>query len=116
MVLVWVWIFALPMDLWDPKILESIGKTLGSFVKITETMRQGRYTSSACISVYMNIYEPLPESIELEYEGKICLHILDYEKIPFIFRRCHEYGHVYKIFPLIKPEQMQGKLIEETKG
>lgn len=87
------------MDFWDPDILEGIGNSLGRFVKIAETTYHRRHTSFARICVYMNISEPLPESIELEYEGKIWQQTLDYEHIPFRCRRCHEYGHLYKTCP-----------------
>lgn len=71
------------MDFWDPDILEGIGNALGSFVKIAETTCRGRYTYFSRICVYMNISEPLPKSIELEYEGNIWQQTLDYEHIPF---------------------------------
>ena len=56
----------------------------------------------------MNISEPLPENIELEYDGKIWL-LLDYEHIPFRCRRCHEYGHLYKSCPLNIVEQQSNR-------
>jgi hypothetical protein len=102
---VWVRLFGLPMDFWDPEILEGIGNSLGSFVKIVEATVRGRYTSFARICVYMNIFEPLPEMIELEYAGKVRQQLLDYEHIPFRCRRCHEYGHLYKSCPLNGPLQ-----------
>jgi hypothetical protein len=102
---VWVRLFGLPMDFWDPEILEGIGNSLGSFVKIVEATTRGRYTSFARICVYMNISEPLPDMIELEYAGKIWQQMLDYEHVPFRCRRCHEYGHLYKSCPLNSPLQ-----------
>lgn len=93
------------MDFLDPEILEGIGNSLGSFVKIADATARGRYTSFARICVYMNISEPLPEMIELECEGKVWMQLLDYEHIPFRCRRCHEYGHLYKSFPLNAAEQ-----------
>jgi len=53
----------------------------------------------------MNIAEPLPEMIELEYAGQVWQQLLDYEHIPFRCRRCHEYGHLYKSCPLNGPIQ-----------
>lgn len=34
---VWFRLIGLPMVFWDPDILEGIGNTIGSFVKIVET-------------------------------------------------------------------------------
>jgi len=58
---VWVRICRLPMNFWDPEILEGIGNTIGKFVKIPETTKRGRYTLYARICVYMNIEEPIPK-------------------------------------------------------
>ena len=102
---VWVRLFGLPMDFWDPEILEGIGNSLGTFVKIEDSTARGRYTSFARICVYMNISEPLPEMIELEYEGKVWMQLLDYEHLPFRCRCCHEYGNLYKSFPLNATEK-----------
>ena len=38
-------------------------------MKIDKTTCRGRYTYFSRICVYMNITEPLPESIKLEYQG-----------------------------------------------
>ena len=37
---VWVRLFGLPIDFWDPEILEGIGNSIGSFVKIAETTKK----------------------------------------------------------------------------
>ena len=59
------------MDFWDPEILEGIGNTIGSFVKIAETTKRGRYTSYARICVYMNIANPILDIVELEYHEEV---------------------------------------------
>jgi len=94
--LVWVRLFILYVDFWDPKILEGIGNSIGSFVKIFDSTRQGRYTSYAHIYVYMNITESLSKFIELEYWNEEWKQPLDYDHIPFCYRTCHEYNHLYK--------------------
>lgn len=62
---VWVRLFGLPMDFGDPEILER--NTIGSFVKIVESTKIGRYTSYVRICVYMNIANPIPGAVKLEY-------------------------------------------------
>lgn len=99
--------FGLPTDFWDPEILEGIGNTIGSFVKIAETTKRGRYTSYARICVYMNIADPILDIVELEYHEEVWQQTLDYEHIPFRCRRCHEYGHLYKECPLTIEEEEQ---------
>lgn len=68
---IWVRLFGLPVEFWDPEILEGIGNTIGDFVKIAEATKRGKYTSYARLCVYMNIAEPLPEFIELEYHDEV---------------------------------------------
>lgn len=68
---VWIRLFGLPIEFWDPKILEGIWNAVESFVKVAESTKRGRYTSYARICVYMNITEPLPDTIELEYHDEI---------------------------------------------
>ena len=102
---IWVRLFELPMDFWDPEILGGIENTIGSFVKIAETTKKGRYTSYARICVYMNISDSNPDTVELEYHEEVWQQTLDYEHIPFRCRRCHEYGHMFKECPLNTEEE-----------
>lgn len=68
---VWVRLFGLPDEFWDPEILEGIGNTIGSFVKIAEVTKRGKYNAYARICVYINLANPLPENIEIEYHDEI---------------------------------------------
>eukprot|EP00253_Pinus_taeda_P013833 PITA_13833 len=97
---VWVRLFSLPMDFLDLEILEGIGNMIGRFVKIIEMTKKGRYTSYTRICVYMNIVEPIPDLVELEYYEEVWKQTLDYEHMSFRCHRCHKYGHLFKEFPL----------------
>ena len=114
--LIWVRLFGLPVEFWNPKILEGIGNTIGAFVKVADTTRRGKFTSYARIRVYMNIAEPLPEHIELEYHDSVWQQPLDYEHIPFRCRFCHEYGHLARKCPLNKEEDYIRKPEEQHKA
>jgi hypothetical protein len=57
---VWIRMYSLPREFWEPEILEGIGNTLGSFVKISEVTKMTRYISYARICVYMNVANALP--------------------------------------------------------
>lgn len=61
----------LPLEFWDPEILEGIGNMIGRFVKIVETAKKGRCPSYARICVYINIAEPIPDTVELEYHEEV---------------------------------------------
>ena len=58
--------------------------------------------------MYMNIANPIPYSVELEYHEEVWQENLDYEHIPFRCCRCHEYGHLVKECP-IKMEEEERK-------
>jgi hypothetical protein len=47
----------------------------------------------------MNITNPLPGSLTLEYQDEEWVHTIDYEHIPFICRKFHEHGHLFRDFP-----------------
>lgn len=84
---IWVRLFVLLIEFWDREILEGIGNSIGTFVKVAESTKRGKYTSYARICVYMNIADPLPEFIEVEYHDEIWQQPIDYEHIPFRCRR-----------------------------
>jgi len=46
--------------------------------------------------VLLNISEGLKEYLNLKDLGRTTVQILDYEGVPFHYRRCHEYGHIIK--------------------
>jgi hypothetical protein len=80
---VWIHLYSLPQEYWHPEILEGIGNTLGSFVRIADTTLQGRYTSYARICVYLDVSKVLPASISLRFRDIEWIQTIDYEHIPF---------------------------------
>lgn len=97
---VWVRLFSLPAEFWDPSILEDIGNSIGIFVKMAEQTKLARYTSFARICVYMNISKDLPEAIKLTWQDEVWVQPLDYENLPFRCKICHEHGHLLRNYPL----------------
>lgn len=92
---------------WNSGILKYLrGSETRSVIlfKIAEAIKRGKYTSYAWLCVYMNIEEPLPEYVELECHDEVWQQQIDYEHIPFMCWRFHEYGHLYRQFPLSKEE------------
>lgn len=65
--------------------------------------------------MYMNIEEPLPEYIELEYHDEIWQQPIDYEHIPFRCRRCHEYGNLFRKYPQNKEVEITRTQEEEQR-
>eukprot|EP00253_Pinus_taeda_P008955 PITA_08955 len=111
----WVRLFGLPNEFWDPEILEGIGNSIGSFVKAAEATRRGKYNSCARICVYVNLAEPLPDHVEVEYHDEVWEKPVDYEHIPFRCRKCHEYGHLVRQCPLNKEDEQRRSQEEQQK-
>jgi peptide methionine sulfoxide reductase MsrB len=80
-----------------------IGNTIGQYRKASEAIKQRKYTSYACICVYMNIAKALPRAVILEYQDEDWSQTLDYEHISFRCRKCHEHGHLFRDCPLNQP-------------
>jgi hypothetical protein len=97
---VWIRLYSLPQEFWLEEVLAGIGNTIGIYVKSSEATKQRRYTSYACICVYLNIAKPLLGSIILEYHDEDWTQTIDYEHIPFRCRKCHEHGHLFRECPL----------------
>ena len=65
MALVWIWLFSLLGEYWDPDTLRDIGNALGEFIKVSEQTKVHRYTSFARICVYLDLLKELLEAINL---------------------------------------------------
>ena len=91
-VLVWVRLYSLPLDYWQPESLSTIGNKLGHFVKIYEATRRGKYTSFAHICVEMDLFGALLDEGILEVFDEEFVQTMDYEHVPFRCRKCHNMG------------------------
>ena len=50
----------------------------------------------------MDVSGALHEGLCLEYRDEDYFQAIDYEKIPFRYRKCHEHGHLIRECPLNK--------------
>jgi hypothetical protein len=87
-------LYYFPLEYWLPSTFEEIGNKLRKYVKTSEATLKGRYTSYAMIYIEMNVLGALLEAIILEFRDEEWIQSINYEKIPFICRRCHEHGNL----------------------
>ena len=92
--------YSLPAEYWDEDSLKDIGNGLGEFIKSAKEMKLRRYTSYACICIFMWLDRPLPGSVSLFHDDYEWVQPLDYEHVPFRCRRCHALGHLFRDYPL----------------
>ena len=81
-------------------------------------MKRIMYVLYARICVYLDISKVLPESIKLSWHDEEWLQAIDYEHILFYYRKCHEYGNIFRECPLnassLAPQLKNGE--KDTKG
>jgi len=61
------------------------------------------------ICVEMDVSGALHEGLWLEYRDEDYFQAIDYEKISFHCRKCHEHGHLIRECPLNKKKGYQTK-------
>jgi len=96
---VWIRLYSLPLDYWQPYPLKTTGNKLGHFLKISEATIKGKYTSFTRICVEMDLSGALLEEIILEVYDEEWVQKMYYEHIPFKCCKCHEHGHLFKDCP-----------------
>ena len=102
---VWIRIYSLLAEYWDEDSLKDIGNGLGEFIKSAEETKLRRYTSYACICIFMCLDMALLDSVSLFHDDYEWIQPLDYEHVPFHCRKCHALGHLFRDFPLnAKPQ------------
>lgn len=73
-----------------------IGNGLGRFIEKVDN--KGQYTCTR-IYVEVDLEAGLPEAVKLTVGEWHHYQKLDYEKLPFKCRTCHEHGHFQRNFP-----------------
>ena len=99
---VWIRLYSFPWEYWEEKSLQEIGNAIGEFVKVAEETKLCKHTSYARICVYMDLKQPLPDTVSFFHEDSEWVQVIDYEQVPFRCRKCHDIGHLYRDFPLNK--------------
>jgi hypothetical protein len=86
---------------------------LKKYVKTSKATLKGRYTSYTRICIEMDVLGVLPQAISLEFRDEEWIQSIDYEKILFQCRRCHEHGHLLREFPLNKKQETKNTKLQQ---
>jgi hypothetical protein len=108
---VWVRLPFLPLHCWNDETIKNIGNTLGRFIDRAEP--RDRLQSCARLCVEVDLEKGLPEAIQLTLDGWSYIQTVDYEKLPFKCKACHEYGHFAKNCPKATLENPENKAPEQ---
>lgn len=88
---VWVRLPHLPLHLWGEESVNAIGNAVGKYIDRCE--QKDNIHACARICVEVDLLKGLPEAIKIKVDQWTHIQKLDYEKIPFKCKVCHEYGH-----------------------
>jgi hypothetical protein len=102
---VWVRLSFLPLHCWNDETLRNIGNSLGKYIDRVEPREGIQACARLCVEV--DLEKGLPEAIQLTLDNWSYVQQVDYEKIPFKCKSCHEYGHFTKSCPQTKESQEQ---------
>ena len=61
----------------------------------------------------MDVFRALPEAIKLDFDDEFWLQPVDYEKIPFRCRWCHEYKHFIRNIQWIPMNRLKNTLFRK---
>ena len=88
---VWVWLPHLPLHCWGDDFVRAIGNAVGKFIDRSEPKDNMQACTKICVEV--DLGKGIPEVIKIKVDNWTHIQQLNYEKIPFKGKVCHEYGH-----------------------
>jgi hypothetical protein len=53
----------------------------------------------ACICIEFSLEKGFLEAVQITLDNRKHIQLVDYEKLPFKCKKCHEYGHFTKNYP-----------------
>ena len=106
---VWVRLYNLPLLFWNDQVLESIGNSIGRYVKTNMERIEVRIYTFSRICVEVDLSKGLPENIMLIYQQQKCLQPLDYENTTFRCRNSRMIGHIQNTCPEAKKANSKKK-------
>ncbi|KAL6493349.1 hypothetical protein OROGR_033108 [Orobanche gracilis] len=110
---IWVKIFALPLQWFDERALQTIGSLMGTYLKAdTLTINKSRL-EFARICVEIDLKNNPPEAVGVSCGSVLNEYTVEYEKLPKFCVHCHHVGHdvdeCYIKNPLLKPKTFTNK-------
>jgi hypothetical protein len=110
---IWVHLPFLLLHCCNDETLHNIGNVLGNF--IDQTKPHEGIQACARIFVEVDLEKGSPKDIQLTLDKWTYLQEVDYEKLPFKYKACHEYGHFAKKFPHNKSYPPEERVQEQWK-
>ncbi|XP_057791060.1 uncharacterized protein LOC131008184 [Salvia miltiorrhiza] len=93
LVQVWVRIYYLPIELWHPEVISTIGRYLGSPLKIDASSAVGEVGHYARVIIEIDMSLPLREYVMIDEDDSSLYVEFSYENLPAYCNRCKITGH-----------------------
>ncbi|KAF6172821.1 hypothetical protein GIB67_034673 [Kingdonia uniflora] len=91
--LIWCKFLGLPSELWSPKIVLSLGKTLGTPIQLDQSTLNHDYGYHASVLVDIVLSQPIPNHVFIDIEGKMINQEIILHRVPKFCNHCKNVGH-----------------------
>ena len=114
----WIRLLGLPLQYWSKYIFQRIGNVIGSYMDYDKSYHHTSMMAYSRILINLDTRGGLEEFITIQWRDTSCKWIIDYEGIPYRYRRCHKVGHIYKDFLLLQKirDNVQGSETDHPMG
>eukprot|EP00253_Pinus_taeda_P022174 PITA_22174 len=110
---VWVRLPHLSLHCWGDESVKAIGNAVSKFIDRFEPKENMHACARICVEV--DLGKGLPEAIKIKVDQWTHIQQVDYEKLPFKCKVCHEYGHFVNRCSKSKTNESEGN-IEISEG
>lgn len=90
---IWVRIYELSWEYWDPQIITGIARAVGTPLKIDGNSLDGMFGHYARVLVEVDLSSSLEETVLLERQGHCAFVSISYERLPEYCSHCSIIGH-----------------------
>lgn len=93
-------LFYLPQHIWNIKVVDKIGNSIGTFIKTNVNFSNKEISMMDRICVSVNMQDPLLAEININSKHRSWMQSLNYERIPLHYKWCNIMVHLASYYPM----------------